>query len=249
MVTVRGVTSGTCAGQGVSGKMGVMEFFNKILIVLHVLGGIVALVIAPMAMATTKGGEWHRRWGKIYFRTMIWVLVSAVVLSFTRNFVFFLVGVTVLTAYNAFTGVRCLFQKNAVAGNARGRWPDWLATAGAGAFGVTLIGYGLLSPKPGVTLAVLCVIFGTFILVPVGQDVWRFFRPSNDPKWWWYYHLDRMIGSYIGAVTAFAVNQLGPRVPASMQIFVWIGPALVLAPMIVLWKAYYRKKFARPASA
>lgn len=158
-------------------------------------------------------------------------------------------GVTVLTAYDAFTGVRCLFQKNAVAGNARGRWLDWLATAGAGAFGVALMGYGLLSPKPDVTLAVPGVIFGGLILVPVGQDVWRFFRPSGDPKWWWYYHLERMIGSYIGAVTAFMVNQVGPRVPASMQIFVWIGPALVLAPVIVLWKAYYRRKFAPTAEA
>ena len=96
-----------------------------------------------------------------------------------------------------------------------------------------------------VALAVLCVIFSGFILIPVGQDVWRFVRPSDDPKWWWYFHLDRMMGSYIGAVTAFAVNQLGPRVPQAMQIFVWVGPAMVLVPMIVIWKGYYRRKFAK----
>lgn len=223
---------------------GRMDLFNQILIVLHVLGGFVALVIAPLAMGARKGGEWHRRWGLIYYRTMLWVLASAVVLSVTRKFVFFLLGVTVLTAYNAFTGVRCLYQKNAVAGNPGGRWPDWLATAAAGAMGLALMGYGLFWPRVDVTLAVLCVIFGSFILVPVGQDIWRFARPSTDPKWWWYFHLDRMIGSYIGAVTAFMVNQVGPRVPQSMQIFVWVGPALVLAPMIVIWKGYYRRKFA-----
>jgi cytochrome c-type biogenesis protein CcmH/NrfF len=54
-----------------------------------------------------------------------------------------------------------------------------------------------------------------------------------------------MMGSYIGAVTAFAVNQLGPRVPQAMQIFVWVGPAMVLVPMIVIWKGYYRRKFAK----
>ena len=90
-------------------------------------------------MGARKGGEWHRRWGLIYYRTMLWVLASAVVLSVTRKFVFFLLGVTVLTAYNAFTGVRCLYQKNAVAGNPGGRWPDWLATAAAGAMGLALM--------------------------------------------------------------------------------------------------------------
>jgi len=221
-----------------------MDLFNQILIVLHVAGGIVALLIAPLAMGARKGGEWHRRWGLIYYRTMLWVLASAVVLSFTRKFVFFLLGVTVLTAYNAFTGVRCLYQKNAVAGNARGQWPDWLAAVGAGGVGLALMGNGLMNPKVDVTLAVLCMIFGSFILIPVVRDLWRFMRPSTDPKWWWYFHLDRMIGSYIGAVTAFMVNQVGPRVPQSMQILVWVGPALVLAPMIVIWKGYYRRKFA-----
>lgn len=222
-----------------------MELFNNTLIFFHVLGGIVALVIAPLAMRTRKGGEWHRRWGLIYYRTMLWVLASAVVLSFTRKFVFFLIGVTVLTAYNAFTGVRCLYQKNAVAGNAKGRGLDWVITGATGVFALTLMGYGLFSPKPEVSLAVLCVIFSVFILIPVSQDVWRFVRPSGDPKWWWYFHLDRMMGSYIGAVTAFAVNQLGPRVPQAMQIFVWVGPAMVMVPMIVIWKGYYRRKFAK----
>ena len=222
-----------------------MELFNKLLIFFHVLGGVVALVIAPLAMRTRKGGEWHRRWGLIYYRTMLWVLASAVVLSFTRKFVFFLLGVTVLTAYNAFTGVRCLYEKNAVAGNARGRILDWTITGAAGVFALILMGYGLFSPRPDVTLAVLCVIFSVFILIPVWQDGWRFFRPSGDPKWWWYFHLDRMMGSYIGAVTAFAVNQLGPRVPQAMQIFVWVGPAMVLVPTIMIWKGYYRRKFAK----
>ncbi|OYU99621.1 MAG: hypothetical protein CFE26_25345 [Verrucomicrobiales bacterium VVV1] len=53
-----------------------------------------------------------------------------------------------------------------------------------------------------------------------------------------------MIGSYSGAVTAFMVNQVGPRVPQNLQISVWVGPALVLAPMSVIWKGYYRRKFA-----
>ena len=35
--------------------------------VLHIVGGFLAFVGAPAAMATAKGGPGHRRWGRLYF--------------------------------------------------------------------------------------------------------------------------------------------------------------------------------------
>ena len=32
----------------------------------HIVNGTVALIVAPLAMITVKGGLWHRRGGKIY---------------------------------------------------------------------------------------------------------------------------------------------------------------------------------------
>jgi uncharacterized membrane protein len=43
----------------------------------HILLGSLALVIAPLAMLTIKGGRWHRRWGKIYFYAMAGVAFTA----------------------------------------------------------------------------------------------------------------------------------------------------------------------------
>jgi hypothetical protein len=224
-----------------------METFNRYLIVAHVAGGLFALGLAPIAMATRKGGKWHVTWGRIYFWTMMWVTASALVLSCTKRFVFFLVGVTVLGFYDTFTGVRCLYRKNAVAANARGTSLDWAVTAGASVFAVVMAAQALLNWRPNSVVPMLGVIFAVLILNETLQDTWRFFRPSTDPKWWWYYHMERMLGSWVAGVTALAVNQIGPRVPASYRIWVWLGPAMVIVPIITLWVRYYRKKFTSRA--
>ena len=221
-----------------------MDTFNRMLVIAHVAGGLLALLIALVPMVARKGGAWHVRAGRIYFWAMMWVLVSAVVLSCTKRFIFFLLGVTVLSFYSTFTGVRCLYRKGGVAGNARGRPLDWSITAAALGFGAVMAGYGLLNPKLNLMFAVLTVLFASLILSDAIRDVWRFFRPSPDPKWWWYYHMERMMGSWIAGVTALAVNQIGPRLPGNYRIWVWIGPAMVIAPFIVIWVRYYRKKFA-----
>lgn len=227
-----------------------MDTFNTLLLIAHVAGGVFALGVAPLAMATRKGGEWHVRWGRIYFWTMMWMAFSAVVLSCTKRFIFFLVGVTVLSFYDTLTGVRCLYQKGRVANNARGKLFDWCLTGAVVLFGGTMIGYALLSPGLNLMLVVLNIIFGAILLSEASKDVWRFIRPSSDPKWWWYYHMERMLVSWLAGVTALAVNQIGPRLPSSYRIWVWIGPAIVLTPLIMFWVRYYRKKFApRPAPA
>lgn len=95
------------------------------------------------------------------------------------------------------------------------------------------------------TLAILCIVFGSLLVINSGRDLFRYLRPSKDPQWWLYYHISRMIGSYIAAVTAFAVNQVGPRVSSDLQIWVWIGPALLFTPLIIVWNAYYRGKTKR----
>jgi len=226
-----------------------MDTFNLILVIAHVAGGLGTLVLGPMAMVARKGGKRHVDWGRIYYRVMMWVLFSAVVLSITKRFVFFLVAVTVLSFYSTFTGVRCIYQKGKGAANARGIWVDWLITGAVFLFAFGMTAYGALAPRVDLTLAILCTVFGSLLLIDSGRDILRYLRPSKDPLWWLYYHISRMIGSYIAAVTAFAINQIAPRAPANQQIWVWIGPTLLLTPLIVGWQIVYRRKAKLRAKA
>jgi uncharacterized membrane protein len=67
-----------------------MDNAFKIVLSIHIAFGTVALIIAPLAMMTVKGGRWHRRWGEIYFWAMAGVAVSATVTAFSVvNFQFF----------------------------------------------------------------------------------------------------------------------------------------------------------------
>ncbi|HRE80354.1 MAG TPA: hypothetical protein PLN52_04860 [Opitutaceae bacterium] len=222
-----------------------MDTFNRLLIIAHVAGGVGTLILGPMAMMARKGGKRHVDWGKLYYRLMMWVLISAIVLSVTRRFVFFLVAVTVLSFYSTFTGVRCLYQKGKAAANARGNWLDWGITGLVFLFALGMLGYGLFTPRVPLTLAILSTVFGSLLLIDSSRDLLRYRRPSQDPLWWLYYHISRMIGSYIAAVTAFAVNQIAPRVSPNLQLWVWIGPALIFVPLIIGWKIHYRRKAKR----
>ena len=78
--------------------------------VLHVIAGTIALIVAPIAMLTVKGGRTHRRWGKVYFWAMAGIALTAVVLAIRRPVVF-LGLLAVFSFYSAFSGYRVLYRK------------------------------------------------------------------------------------------------------------------------------------------
>src|SRR5467141_930185 len=90
---------------------------------IHIAAGTLALFVAPAAMLTVKGGQPHRRWGKIYFWSMAVVAVTAIVLAFWRP-VIFLAFVAVFSFYFSFSGYRSLIIKRSVPGAI-----DWIAVA------------------------------------------------------------------------------------------------------------------------
>ena len=56
-----------------------METAIRLTLWLHILAGTVALIVAPIALMTVKGGPTHRRWGKVYFWAMGVVAATAIV--------------------------------------------------------------------------------------------------------------------------------------------------------------------------
>lgn len=226
---------------------------HQVLVVLHVLAALLSLVMASLALWVKKGGQWHRQWGKVYFGGMTVANCSAFVLLFYR-FNLFLLGVTILSFYGALTGYRVLYRKRE-----GGTWFDWsiaiLATLG----GLALIGWSLLGLVTGEFLGVpygtavptfliiFPIVFGGFILQSSLTDIRLFLKPATDRNWWWYYHMDRMLGSYIGLLTALMVQQVGPRLPEQVAWVVWIAPAIIGG----IWTSWlikqYRQKLSQTA--
>ena len=236
-------------------------FFLRLVLWSHVAAGFAALVLAPIAMRVRKGGRSHRRWGKVYFWAMFAVFVTALgVVGYRlataqhptpRAVAAFLGLISVLSFYGAFTGYRSLYRKRPERGQSA-IWLDWVASVIALVSGAGFVAWGaaqLALPAEGIppTFAVLSVVFGILL----GRDAWAdlasYRRPSADPMWWWYFHMERMVGSYIGAVTAFSVQNIGRYLPPEYAWIVWATPGVLGGVLLSIWIKRYRRTFSRGA--
>jgi hypothetical protein len=79
----------------------------KGLLAVHVAAGACSFVLAPVALATAKGGKQHKRWGMVYLWAMGVVAATALPMSLYRP-VLFLAMVAVFSFYVTFAGYRVL---------------------------------------------------------------------------------------------------------------------------------------------
>ncbi|HRU62213.1 MAG TPA: DUF2306 domain-containing protein, partial [Bacteroidia bacterium] len=87
-----------------------METLMKIMLVIHVITGFTGFFVAPVALAVKKGGNAHRRWGKVFFWSMTGAAGSALVMApYKQNW--FLTLVAVFSFYMAFSGYRAVYRK------------------------------------------------------------------------------------------------------------------------------------------
>ena len=228
------------------------EFVQTALVITHILAGTTALIVAPVAMAVRKGGKSHKRWGWIFFWAMFVIFVSAVALLAFRPNVFLFI-ISILSFYAVFSGTRSLRRKRPERGQ-KATWLDWLGAVVAFLAGLSFILWGALpliglaSSDIPVSFSVLSIAFGTFLAQMAWTDLRSFVIPSKDRNWWWYYHMDRMLSGYLAAVTAFMVQNVGPRLPESLEWTVWALPGLVGGIFVGQWIGYYKRKFAAHAS-
>lgn len=212
----------------------------------HVAAASAALTAGPLAMVTRKGGRAHRLWGQIYFWSMAAVFASALVMSLYKP-VLFLIGVAVLSFYSTLSGVRVLARKRA--DGPRAGAADWVAAAAALAMGGGLVLWSaaLLLGGQGETFAALGVVFGAMTCKDALDDIRRFRGAALDRHFWWYFHMQRMLGSFIGLTTALLVQVVAPRLldagmDPGMIWVVWVAPTLLLTPAMLSWIGYYRRR-------
>jgi uncharacterized membrane protein len=205
----------------------------------HITAGAVSFVMAPIALATAKGGHAHRRWGKVYFWAMAVVASTALVLALYRP-ILFLALVAVFSFYCSFSGYRVLGQKGAVRGDAQVTAVDWVAAAATFISCLGLAAFGLLRPALVGGLGIPAIIFGLIGMQLGAKDMWRYTHPPKEKMFWWYEHLQGMMASYIAAWTAFLVTAVGQFVHAW---WLWIVPTMIGTPAITLTTIYYKKKF------
>ena len=207
----------------------------------HIAAGGGAFVLGPLALVTAKGGRAHRLWGKIYFGCMTVVAITALVMATYRP-VLFLALVAVFSFYAAFAAYRVLGQQAVRKGDPVIRGLDWVAAIFCFAASLSLATLGAIRPEFVQNLRMPAIVFGIVGMRISGKSIWRFSHPPADKMFWWYAHLQGMIGSYIAAWTAFSLVTIGPLLHGAW--WLWLAPISVGIPAIIATTAYYQRKFA-----
>jgi hypothetical protein len=215
-----------------------MSLFNLFLTI-HILCGFTAFFVAPVAMAVKKGGDAHRKWGKVFFWAMAGVCGAALVMAPMHNNLF-LTLVAVFSFYLAFSGYRSLYRKN-IKSPKDVAFIDWFVVILNALFCLTLliIGIGKLPDSFGV----ISIVFGAIGSINSLRDLVSFLRPTQTKGKWFFSHMGGMIGAYIAAVSAFsAVNLNFEWLPVSIQ---WLWPTIIGVPAMMIWMKQYRRKFSK----
>jgi uncharacterized membrane protein len=216
-----------------------------VFLTIHIAAGVMAFVLAPVALATAKGGKQHKRWGKVYLWSMGVVAATAVPMAFFFP-VRFLALVAVFSFYFAFSGYRVLRLKELARGGSA-EPIDWIAGMITFSTSALLAWLSWFRPHTIEVLPVVGVIFGFIGMRAAAGQLISFVRKPKEKMFWWYTHLGYFIGSYIAAWSAFSVVTL-TRVIGNHW-YVWLWPTIIGVPAIVVTTAYYKRKFSPRARA
>ena len=208
-----------------------MEKIFTVAIIIHVIAGIGALIFGALAIILKKNTPKHKPVGRWYFYCMTTIFVTGVFLSVCKGLLF-LFFIAIFTYYSTIIAYRALRLKNLHA-DQKPAMIDWIVEAIAG---ITFIGLILFAInyyiKNESINALIPFVFGTMGLWGVIKNVKRLRRKPKETMYWLKLHIGNMLGSYIGAITAFVVNQ-AEHIPLP-PIVLWLGPAAILVPIIAM---------------
>lgn len=90
--------------------------------------------------------------------------------------------------------------------------------------------FALLTETRGSTYIIF--VFAGLGLLGVYRNSQLIFKGPKESNYWLKMHIGQMMGSYIGAMTAFLVNQTD-NIPIH-PLFLWFGPTVLMVPIIVM---------------
>jgi hypothetical protein len=188
----------------------------------HVVFGAGALLLGLLPLVTRKGGPAHIRFGRWFLGVLAVVLVTAALGIALFELRAFLAVITMLTAYQAYSGWRAVRNQGVGPGTM-----DAIASCVALVAVVLFLAYLNTLRLPWAPVVVYSTLF-TLAAVAT-YDLARFgFSARWRARTWLPEHIVKMIGAYSGVVSAFSGTVLDQWQPYSQ-----IGPsAMGVAAMI-----------------
>jgi uncharacterized membrane protein len=208
-----------------------MDAFRPFLIA-HIAGGSTALLAGTLVLAGRKGDRKHRILGKAFALSMLVTGACSLALSILHpNDFLFSVGL--FSIYLTATGWLHLRPDGPGAGRLRD-WLEGILLAGLllGSARLARIGIAKAAARDAFAWVDFAFAGGGFLFA--WQDFRR--RATRTRAGRLAFHLQRMTGAYISALTAFLVVNARGR----YSIWPWLAPTLLLTPLILKWSKRYR---------
>lgn len=187
-------------------------------------------------MINRKGDKLHRIVGLLFVNSMLLAAFASLILALMHpNYFLFIVGV--FSAYLSFSAWRYLRFKQA---SVQAQWPDYLASVTMLVSALIFFAIGILKVVEGNTFALVLILFAYISIRFVIGDFKFFKSESKTYKAAIAGHLQRMIGAYISAATAFLVVNhawFPTFIPPAM---LWLLPSVIFVPFIFVWSKKYK---------
>lgn len=206
-----------------------METIFKILLVIHIIAGSIGLFTGTINIIRKKGDTTHRLVGKFFLYGMLINAVAGFLMSVIHKNLFLLI-IAVFSFYMTATGKRILSLKRLDKGQQVKRI-DWILTFTMLFFALFFIVFGIYLKINDNNLGTVLIVFGVISALMARKDINIYQGNITIKNYWLLIHIQRMIGAYIAALTAFLVvnNTYLPPVVA------WLMPTVILTPLIFYW--------------
>lgn len=210
-----------------------MEQLFKLILYLHIACGTLALLSGTINMVRKKGDKLHTQIGLVFLYSLLSTGFCSFVLAIIHPSLFlFMVGV--FTIHLVGTGQRYLSLKQ-LHNNQQAQLVDWALLAMMGITALVLLGYGVTYLVQGSLFGLVYIVFGNLGLRSVYNDIKNYQGKITNQNYWLVLHLQRMIGGYIAAITAFLVVNSKYFPDAIQGTILWLLPTIIFVPLMIVW--------------
>ncbi|MDB5117420.1 MAG: hypothetical protein JWQ79_2912 [Mucilaginibacter sp.] len=208
-----------------------MESFtviHKINIAIHIAAGSLALVVGLIAIVASKGKKLHKLIGRLFLILMTIVILTGLIGVFVFGRNTFLLVITVLSGYLAFSGYRVI--------KAKSNNPKFI-DIGICLLSLISVSYFLYYFKSIGMVWSPVIIYSTvgYLFLLIVYDLGRYFIPTKTyANLWIYEHILKMVGAFSGLLSAFSGTVFPQYQPYSQFIPSILGTLITIGFMIAI---------------
>jgi hypothetical protein len=208
-----------------------LSVIHKINISVHIVAGSSALIVGLIAIVAAKGKKLHRLTGRLFLQLMAVVILTGLIGVFVFGRNTFLLVITVLSGYQAFSGYRAMKLKS--------NSPKFL-DIGICLLALISVSYFLYYFKSIGMIWSPVIIYSTvgYLFLIIIYDLGRYLIPAKKyANLWLYEHILKMVSAFTGLLSAFSGTVFPQYQPYSQFVPSILGTLVAICFMIAVpWR-------------